>query len=251
MKLVRQFNLLVIVALIGIYNFAYYNEVSAISTTGNQKVLVLMIDFPDKPGQVQRTYFEDLMFGNKPTVAPLGSFADYYTEVSYGMLSITGQVNDSATNWYRLPQIYSYYTGSGSCNGGCAYPNNVVKMVEDAIMAADATVDFGQYDTDNDGLVDALFVVHAGCGAEFCGDGNIWSAKVDIDTPILTNDVNEAGQRVSINKFTTEPEYIVAPNDMTIGVFVHEFAHLYYLPDLYDRDYSSNGLGNWSLMAGG
>ena len=34
--------------------------------------------------------------------------------------------------------------------------------------------------------------------------------------------------------------------------YAHEMGHtLFGLPDLYDTDYSSNGLGNWSLMAGG
>lgn len=139
---------------------------AATPATGTVNVLVLMADFPDKPGQVQRTYFEDLMFGNKPSIAPLGSFADYYSEVSYNQLSITGRVNDGMTNWYRMLQTYSYYTGPGNCNGGCpgTYPNNVQKLVEDAVILADATtsIDFGQFDTDNDGFVDALFIVHAG-----------------------------------------------------------------------------------------
>jgi len=49
-----------------------------------------------------------------------------------------------------------------------------------------------------------------------------------------------------------EPEYWANPGDMTIGVYAHELGHaLFGLPDLYDTDYSSSGLGNWSLMAGG
>jgi hypothetical protein len=38
---------------------------------------------------------------------------------------------------------------------------------------------------------------------------------------------------------------------MTCGVFCHELGHVFGLPDLYDRDYSSNGIGRWSLMASG
>ena len=39
---------------------------------------------------------------------------------------------------------------------------------------------------------------------------------------------------------------------MTIGVFVHEMGHGFWnLPDLYDTDGSSEGIGSWSLMAGG
>jgi hypothetical protein len=37
----------------------------------------------------------------------------------------------------------------------------------------------------------------------------------------------------------------------TMGVYAHEYGHALGLPDLYDRDYSSNGVGDWSLMASG
>ncbi|HBK59214.1 MAG TPA: hypothetical protein DDZ84_00260 [Firmicutes bacterium] len=36
-----------------------------------------------------------------------------------------------------------------------------------------------------------------------------------------------------------------------VGIFAHEFGHALVLPDLYDYDGSSQGVGNWCLMAGG
>jgi hypothetical protein len=47
------------------------------------------------------------------------------------------------------------------------------------------------------------------------------------------------------------PEFWVVPGDMTIGVFCHELGHAFNLPDLYDTDGSSHGLGKWSVMAAG
>ncbi len=38
---------------------------------------------------------------------------------------------------------------------------------------------------------------------------------------------------------------------MTCGVFCHELGHIFGLPDLYDTDYSSRGIGYWSVMAYG
>ena len=56
---------------------------------------------------------------------------------------------------------------------------------------------------------------------------------------------------VYVQSYSTEPEYWVSPGDMTTGVYAHEMGHVLGLPDLYDRDYSSAGIGEWSLMAGG
>lgn len=221
--------------------------------TGTLNVLVLMVDFSDKPGQVQRSYFEDLIFGSKPSIAPLGSFVDYYSEISYGQIFITGQVNDGITTWYRMPQTYSYYVNNQYGFG--TYPQNVQKLVEDAIDAAKASgIDFGPLDNDNDGYVDSLFIVHAGQGAEFTDcTCDIWSHYMPFDSALSidTGSFNTLGNKVYVRDYTIEPEYFTTPNDMTIGVFAHEFGHVLGLPDLYDRDRNSNGLGNWSLMAGG
>jgi immune inhibitor A len=42
------------------------------------------------------------------------------------------------------------------------------------------------------------------------------------------------------------------PETAKIGVCCHELGHLVFgFPDLYDTDYSSEGVGNWCLMGGG
>ena len=46
--------------------------------------------------------------------------------------------------------------------------------------------------------------------------------------------------------------YLTIPEDAKIGVGAHELGHLLFgFPDLYDVDYTSEGIGNWCLMAGG
>jgi len=63
---------------------------------------------------------------------------------------------------------------------------------------------------------------------------------------------------VVLDRYVTVPEYwdpaAAGPGatDMTIGVICHEVAHgLWGLPDLWDLDGSSQGIGQWGLMAGG
>ena len=46
--------------------------------------------------------------------------------------------------------------------------------------------------------------------------------------------------------------YLTVPEDARIGVCAHELGHLLFgFPDLYDTDNTSEGIGNWCLMAGG
>jgi immune inhibitor A len=174
-------------------------------STGTLKVLVLMADFSDKVGQVQSIYFNDLMFGSHPSVAPLGSFSDYYTEVSYGQFTITGQINDGVTNWYRMPQTYSYYVNNQKGLG--EYPQNTVRLVEDAVATArTAGLNFGPFDNDNDGYVDAIFIVHAGQGSQFTNcTCDIQSHYLPFDDrkaiDIDTGSVNGRGNKIYIRDY--------------------------------------------------
>ena len=140
-------------------------------------------------------------------------------------------------------RTYAYYCdGKYGTDGN--YPKNAQKLVEDAVDKANPTVNFAQYDTDGDFYVDALFVVHAGPGAEYTGSVNdIWSHAWGINARLVDG--------VYVSDYSMEPEYWASPGDMTIGVYCHELGHVLGLPDFYDTDYSSEGLGDWSLMAGG
>ena len=219
---------------------------------GTRKPLVLLVDFSDKVAQTARSYFQDLLFGNHPTVAPKGSFRDYYLEASYGQLTTDGAVNPPSVGWLRLPQTLAYYVSGGS-NGTGTYPGNAQKMVEDAIAAAHtAGINFGAYDTDSDGYVDDLMVVHAGRGAELTGSSSdIWSHRWSTRADVDTGSTNALGHEVYVRGYSTEPEYWYVPSDMTMGVYTHEFGHQLGLPDLYDTDNTSEGIGNWSVMAAG
>jgi immune inhibitor A len=84
-------------------------------------------------------------------------------------------------------------------------------------------------------------VIHAGPGGEVSGNsGHIWSHKWVLD----------GGQKqVDGTKIFA---YLTVPEDCKIGVCAHELGHLLFgFPDLYDTDGSSEGIGNWCLMAAG
>jgi M6 family metalloprotease-like protein len=217
----------------------------ALVPTGAYNALVILVDFSDDTAQVAAAEFDTLIFADTP-----GTMRDYFNTVSYGNLDVVCVNLPGTLGWTRADSAYSYYTtdefGVGH-NGTGAYPRNVQKLVEETVHALDATIDYTQYDNDADGYVDALFVVHAGPGAEYTGsDYDIWSHAWVTSSEQLMDD------GALIWRYSTEPEYWTNPGDMTIGVYAHEMGHAVFgVPDLYDRDYSSEGLGDWSLMAGG
>ena len=196
------------------------------------QAIAILVDFDDNVGTTPVSHYDSLL--SSLATYPSGSFRDFYLENSYNNVDLIITV----VGWLRMPETYAYYV-DGQYGFG-SYPRNAQRLAEDAVWAADPQVDFSQFDNDSNGVIDALFIVHAGPGAEQSGDPNdIWShAWVTNNVPYVDS--------VYAYPYSTEPE------NGRIGVFCHEAGHAVFgLPDLYDYDYDSYGVGRWSLMAGG
>ena len=204
---------------------------------GDFKMLAICVKFSDHASSVAATAFDTLIFAQQT-----GSVRDYYREISYNTFSIISVTLPSTIGWRTAPSNYSYYVNNNYGFG--SYPQNAQKLVEDIVDQIDPLVNFADYDNDGNGYVDGLVVVHSGSGAEFSGlTTDIWSHKWGI--------IPRQKDGVFISNYTIQPEYWITPGDITIGVYVHEIGHLFGLPDLYDLDNSSKGIGRWSLMSNG
>lgn len=179
--------------------------------------------------------FDSLLFSRQgdPVSNPTGSMTDFYWENSYQTVLVRGDV----LGWYTMPENYTFYEGGNNGLGGTG-----AILARDAILAADdAGVDFSKYGNDNN-LVPAVIVVHAGPGAE-TGAWGIWSHKFSVSVPSLDG--------VSFNIYTMNPEE-QSNRVSNMGVYAHEFGHTLGLPDLYHLGGGTGqGIGQWSLMAGG
>jgi immune inhibitor A len=214
------------------------------TSTRNLRAAVILVDFADNPADTVNyppSYYEKLIFS--VSEHPTGSLRDYFLENSNGKLDLTGTV----TRWLRMPQPYSYYVAGK--RGFGQYPNNAQKLAEDAVVVANWEVNFSNLDNDgpdgvpdsgdDDGYVDALFIVHAGPGYETTLD----TMNIHSHHWVFLHEQIVDGVRAW--------PYSMEAEDSRTGVFCHEFGHILGLPDLYDRDYGSMGLGGWSLMAYG
>jgi immune inhibitor A len=210
---------------------------SAPGALGEFRVLALLVEFSDKPSTVEAGFFDSLVFGNSGSTVH-----HYYDEVSYGQIDIVTIDLPSESGWQEAPQTYAYYVDG--CNGVGTYPRNAQGLVENLVTLVDNRVDFSNYDNDGDGYVDVLLVIHSGSGAEFSGSNDdMWSHKWNIAA--------KSCDGVLVSDYTIQPEYWLSPGDMTIGVYAHELGHAFGLPDLYDTDYSSFGVGKWGIMSYG
>jgi immune inhibitor A len=188
---------------------------------------------------------------------PTGTMTDYYKEISYNQMYFTG----NCEGWFQVPETMESYVGTNSGLGTQGGP----KFVLDLVKAADTDINFANYiqyyDAQGNPRIGMIAAIHTGGGAE-AGANNIWSHKwsfgvVNGNQPYTTNDIDTvSGKYVLIDgTYACEPELEGSSNTsgnlIDIGVFCHEFGHVFGLPDLYDTDNSSEGLGQWCLMSSG
>lgn len=214
-----------------------FESIGSLQPTVIDKILVLCVDFPDKLAQIPIETIYSRFFGDYQN-----SLKEYYRETSYGRYSPHGELH----GWYRAPNPTDYYTDKQ--NGFGKYPQNSERLIEDVIEIAlqDSDIDWTSFDTNDNGYIDNLIVIHSGSEAAWTGNvDDFWAHVYVIPEPKIIQ-----GKTVWVYQLV--PEYLDIPeNYRLVGIDSHEFGHLLGLPDLYDYSDQSNGVGLYSLMGGG
>jgi immune inhibitor A len=218
---------------------------------------VILGNFADNSHIFTANDFDTLMFGPLSS----GSMADYYDEVSYGQFQLDGTVYGP----YTAAETQAWYM-NGDNGGGSDFPTNYAGFLHSVLAAADPSIDFSQYDNDgpdglpnsgdDDGVVDALMVIYPD-GTESTGDSdNFRAAYLSMawhGAPVYTtDDARTGGGFIEIDRsgrVGAERGDGTVDQIQFIGIICHEFGHALGLPDLYDVDESSHGLGTWCLMS--
>jgi immune inhibitor A len=190
--------------------------------------------------------------------------------------------------WYQLPGPTDYYGDDGGGSGLVPVVGDIDnacgptgKAVYDAAQIADPEIDYNQYDTDKDGVVDFFMMVFAGEGGHGASQtsvppyDNIWPHSSDLQSyytseegkgyvsddqlttldgrPLYWTDASRSAQTenptafkvfVRVGPYNVNPESAIEK----ASVISHEYGHSLGLPDYYSGAPRST-YGQWSLMA--
>jgi len=209
---------------------------------GSPRALVVLVEYQDVGFTVAdpKAHFEAMLSapgydGN----GAVGSALDYFTTCSMGRFTPQFDVYGPV----KLANERRYY-GSNDYNGD---DRRAHEMAMEACRQLDDEIDFRDYDTDGDGLIDNVYVFYAGLGeAEYPSQTTlVWPHSFDLSS--LGEELVLDGVRM---------EHYACSNELTdshtpagIGTFCHEFSHVLGLPDLYTTEYNSAYTpGEWSVL---
>ncbi|MDE6119948.1 MAG: M6 family metalloprotease domain-containing protein [Muribaculaceae bacterium] len=209
---------------------------------GNQRALVILVEFTDvkfKEGYYPLDYFTRLL--NEPGFSDsgaTGSAKDYFVDNSNGAFDPDFDVVGPVT----VPHNMAYYGG----NDKYGSDSRPAEMIIDACRLVEDQVDFTEYDRDEDGVIDNIFVFYAGRGEASGGTADsIWPHAWDIREYGSGNYIFD-GKRLGHYACTNER---TSAGIDGIGTFVHEFSHVLGLPDLYSTEYTKAFTpGEYSVM---
>ncbi|WP_315582057.1 M6 family metalloprotease domain-containing protein [Prevotella jejuni] len=231
-----------------------YGGVPYFPHTGSPKALVILAEFQDTTFTIQDTkkvftnylmnegHFTETRYGQNQNYKGVRG---YFKDCSYGQFTpefdVVGPI--------KLPKEQTYY-GEGD--------DNIEALIEDACSAIDSIVDFADYDANNDGMVDLVYVIYAGHSANYSGnkETDIWpkSSTVNISNTYDGKRIRRYG--VSNELAGKENKKKEKEKINGIGLFCHEFSHTLGLPDIYAIDkkaknQNDQGMEFWDLMDGG
>ena len=222
--------------------------------TGSPKALVILAEFQDTTFTIQDTknvftnylmneeHFTETRYSQNQNYKGVRG---YFKDCSYGkftpVFDVVGPI--------KLPKAHAVY---GADN------DNIDLLLTDACNAVDAMVNFADYDANNDGIVDLVYVIYAGHSANYKGNKvtNIWpkSATVYITDKFDGKSIRRYGVSNELKGSDKTSKNNKKING--IGLFCHEFSHTLGLPDIYAyqtdaENQDDQGMEFWDIMDGG
>ena len=211
--------------------------------SGKKKGLVILVNFADNtfstddPKAIYNDFFNKRGYTD---FGMTGSVSDYFIAQSYGKFELDFDV----VGPYTLSKPMAAYGAPNDNSHDC----DPYSMASEACLAANAEVDYADYDWDRDGVVDQVFIIYAGYAeAQGADENTIWPHASRLDGSMKLD-----GRAIMRYACTCELRGNRGTALDGIGTACHEFSHCLGLPDVYDVDYNGGfGMSYWDLMDSG
>jgi len=182
------------------------------------------------------------IFGNSD-----GNLNHYMSEISGGRFQFTeaDETNETPNNGVVTTKINKNHPNYGQTG------NRADQRA--ALTALDSQINFAAFDTDKNGYIGygELQIIYLNAGGESAAGTSpgIWAHKsCDNAPPTHDSVVVFHCSHGTYSRFGERH----GSHDATIGIIAHELGHAaFLLPDLYDTNGGSAGIGNFGLMGGG
>lgn len=229
------------------------------SYQGKKKGLLILAQFSDVAFKKShnKAFYENVLNGVNFTDSKngfKGSVSDYFRAVSNGQFELDFDIVGPVT----VSNTQAYYGGDTDSDHKDVH---VGEFIAEACQLAADSVNFADYDWDDDGEVDQVYVLYAGYGQASSGKENtIWPHEWNLESAngkVLsiggkTIDTYACGNELTYISKVIGGKPIPVSSVDGIGTICHEFSHCLGLPDLYDTGYTGNfGMGDWDLMSSG
>lgn len=225
------------------------------------KGVVILVNFSNKSmqsGHTQATFDELCNSINCTVNDGYPSAGQYFADQSNGSYRPQFDVFGPVT----LSRNVAYYgtDNPGDDEGDDQHATDAV--VEGCILANEQfSINWADYDSDNDGYVDFVYVIYAGKGQADGGTSEtIWPHNWSVTDAISSGYCTyTSAQRTlggkKIDNYAISGELSGSALG-GIGTLCHEFGHVMGLPDLYDTSYGTNynnslTPNDWNIMDGG
>ena len=226
------------------YDVNKYSHTNSLKSVGDQKVLVVPVQFDAQYYYGYETspysdYYLDLMqqaFTNDADTGDLNweSLRSYYEKSSFGKLNLDFVFSDIYEPEMKFSEFMSFEMGIGS--------SLLLSEIHENLTINNTSVDFKDFDLDEDGYVDAVWLIYNVFDQIYTNQVPLWAFKsvnfveANKDDPVFNDYANCAFS------FMTENGYLDA------HTLIHETGHILGLNDYYNNDYVSP-LGACDMMS--
>lgn len=231
------------------------NDATLFPHIGTPKVLVALVEFSDVKFTVKepKKAFDQYLNAESGTIEDLGngntqnhgSVSQYFADASFGKFRPQFVVLEPIT----LDKSSAYY--------GAGNNDYMGRFIPDVCNAINDKVNFGDYDQNNDGRVDLIYIIYAGYAQSWGGNSQdcIWPKSGTISGGTYDGKtVYRYGVSNELNYNPERPGYING-----VGLFCHEFSHCMGMPDLYTttaapeetQSADNQEMEYWSIMDSG